>query len=679
MIRLLLVESNVDDAGRTTELIRDSSLRADVVWATSLRGAEDAFREQAFDAAITELELADSSGLETISRLVELAQLVPVVALTSPNPHAEAEIVQCGAQDFLTKGETSAADVARAVLLAIERAKARAAYIEGEERLKLVLRATSDGVCDWDLRNGRIDFSERWYAILGTQPDNRYEKFTDWLSVVHRADRVKLQSSLHTFANSGTESGFEAEFRAVRSDGVVRWLVMRACAVTRGGSTARIVGALSDVTDSRVRDSLTGLFNRGLFEDRVGLHASKLAHNRSSQYAVIAIGLDRFAMINDAYGHRLGDEVLVESANRIQACLSLGDTLARFGGDEFMVLLSTDGVASARRVAEAILDKLSIPFPLGGDQVVVGASAGIALGSAFMQSPDAVVCAADAALNRAKADERGSIVVQEKNDEAVRSRLSLESNLRAALSKREFVVHYQPIINMMTGETLGVEALARWPLRDGSMISPAVFIPIAEEMGLIRELGIVILEASIRALADLVTVNPDVYVSVNVSAEQLRTENFSDEVLRILGDRPAKHLRLEITETVLLGAPERCAAHLERLRRHGILIALDDFGTGYSSLAYLSKLPIDVLKVDRSFVKDLDGGSADSARQIVNAIAGLARSLNFGVIAEGVETEAQRSVLLELGCDVAQGFLLARPCPLLEIVGAGLDDSAAGT
>ena len=414
-------------------------------------------------------------------------------------------------------------------------------------------------------------------------------------------------------------------------------------------------------------DALTGLPNRTLLADRVG-QAIARAHRCGGQLAVLFLDLDRFKNVNDSFGHAVGDLLLSAIAARLTASRREEDTVARLGGDEFIISISdVGGAADAESVAARILADLAKPFSISGHELHANFSIGIALYPRDGETAETLLRNADTAMYHAKEEGRANYqFFSAQMTERVSRRLSTETNLRRALERGEFTMHYQPLVELATGRLDGAEALLRWPQPDQRQISPAEFIPIAEETGLIVPLGEwVLLEACAQAQA-WQTQHPGLRIAVNLSARQFRQKDLIgmiERVLRETGLAPAL-LELELTEGMLMQNVEEAALTLVRLDEMGVRLAIDDFGTGYSSLSYLKSFPIHTLKIDRSFVHDISTDPDDAA--IVTAIVAMAQSLNLKVTAEGVETEAQALFLRFLACDLAQGFYFGRPMPAAE-------------
>jgi diguanylate cyclase (GGDEF)-like protein len=438
----------------------------------------------------------------------------------------------------------------------------------------------------------------------------------------------------------------------------------------------RVVVAHEDITQRKMaeeqllhdafHDSLTNLPNRALFMDRLRRAILRTKRQENYRFAVLFLDLDGFKVVNDSLGHATGDQLLIAIGRRLELGMRRGDTLTRLGGDEFAILADDiRDLNDALTLADRVKGDLKAPFNLGGHEVFATASIGIALGTKDRELPEDLLRDADTAMYRAKAlgKERYAVFDQAMHTKVV-ERLRLETDLRRALERCEFQVHYQPIVALQTGQIVGFEALVRWEHPDRGSISPAAFIPVSEETGLILPLGLWVLKAACRQLHDWQRRAPELatlLMSVNLSSKQLAQPDLVEQIEQILDETglAPQHLKLEITESVIMEHPHSAAEMLRRLKERGIQLSLDDFGTGYSSLSYLHRFPIDTLKVDRSFINRLDGEDGDPV--IVQTIVALAHNLGMQVIAEGVETEGQVERLKEMGCQYAQGYFFSRP------------------
>jgi diguanylate cyclase (GGDEF)-like protein/PAS domain S-box-containing protein len=556
-----------------------------------------------------------------------------------------------------------------------ERKRVERMLKRSEERLALAAEGAADGLWEWDLRTQEFYVSARWRSMLGLPASAGIGRPALWFGRLHAEDTQSLEKALDAHLSGATEY-FQHEHRLRHEDGSYRRFNCRGIAVRGAGRRpVRIAGSLTDTTErvlaqERLRragfmDPLTGLCNRALFVEGLGRRLDDFKQRRNTdRFAVLYLDLDRFKVVNDSLGHLVGDELLVAVSRRLEGCLRQGDTLARLGGDEFAILLN--GLAEEQQanvIAFRIQEALSAPFSIGGREVFTSASIGIALGLAQYVNPDEIMRDADTAMYQAKARGKARHEMFDADMHArARDRLGLENDLRHAVSSHDFEIHYQPIVSLATGMCVGFESLVRWK-RNGEVISPATFIPIAEELGVIEPLGTWVLQQACDKFADWQRRFRPAgleYITVNVSTRQLMQQGFSnivEQAVQKAGLEPGA-LRIEITETALMDSPNQAAGVLQRLRDFGAKIYLDDFGTGYSSLSHLHKLPVDALKIDRSFVRSL---LLPDRPAIVESILALARTLNTSVVAEGIESDVQARELGRLGCTHAQGYFFSRP------------------
>ncbi|HLL39979.1 MAG TPA: EAL domain-containing protein, partial [Rubrobacteraceae bacterium] len=478
--------------------------------------------------------------------------------------------------------------------------------------------------------------------------------------------------------------GYVHEHRIRRPDGEVRWVHGQA-EVVRGesGESLRMIGTVHDVTErkaleDRLRyqayyDALTGLPNRQLFLDRLGRALARTRRGRDRRVALLFMDLDGFKVVNDSLGHEVGDLLLVAVAVRLKGCLRPEDTLARFGGDEFVLLVEdVEAADEAVRVAERIIDELKNRFVLGGRELYAHTSIGIAIGEDRTKDPDDLLRDADTAMYRAKDEGLSYSVFEPTMYKKAIDRLEAENDFGRAVEQKQFLVHYQPIVGLQTGEVSAVEALVRWEHPQRGLLDPDEFVPMAEENGLVIPMGEQVLrEACLRASEwqESHPRTPPLVMSVNLSARQLSRPDLAECVEGVLKEArlAGSFLMLDITETVYVSALAGNTATLDRLRGLGAKISIDDFGMGYSSLAYLKRLPADSLKIDRSFVRGLGEDVEDTA--IVHMIIELAHTLGLEVVGEGVEREEQAALLREMGCDFGQGFHFSKPLPPEDVPG----------
>ena len=570
--------------------------------------------------------------------------------------------------------------ISGAVLDVSERVREQAAEREADRRLREVLQQTQFLVVQLDAE-GSIQFcNDAVLRVTGYDRDEMQGK--NWFELCVPADQRERRHRgyLEAMVPGGLLGALEERDVLTRSGGrrVVEWNIVPLR--ERDGGVVGCSAMGTDVTDRRraadkllhdaFHDSLTGLPNRALFLDRLEHRLALEKRRHQTSFSVLVLDVDRFKVINDSLGHVLGDQLLIEVGRRLQTVLRPGDTVARLSGDEFTILLEdVPNAADAKRVADRLHEELRTPFQLADQEVFSGASIGIAHGNANYARPEDILRDADTALYRAKAQGRGRCVEFDvsMHDRAVEL-LHLETALRRALDRREFRIHYQPVVSLTTGQITGAEALLRWKHPERGLVPPMDFIPLAEETGLIVEIGAWVLEEACRQMKEWQEKlgQAQLEIGVNLSSRQFQVPGLVAQVAEVLqstGLSP-RSLRLEVTESLLMDKHPNVAQTMIELRAMGVRIDLDDFGTGYSSLSYLHQFPIDTLKIDRSFVQRM--GSTDDGLEIVNTILALANSLDMEVVAEGVETEQQLELLRKMRCSYAQGYHLSRPIEALQ-------------
>ena len=557
-----------------------------------------------------------------------------------------------------------------------ERKRFDQALKESEERYALAATGTSDGLWDWNLATGEISYSPRFRAMFGLEGDELPPTLDGWLNLVVPEDVPILKGAMEGYIE-GSLPSLDVEYRVRHRDRHILWMKCEGTSFRgQDGRPVRLSGIQRNITERKeseellkhdaLYDGLTGLPNRTMFMERLQGAVDKAQAGEGYAFALFVLNLDRFQFVNDSLGHVVGDQLIIALAHRLKSRLRPGDTMVRLGGDEFAMLVQDVKVPSdAERIAERIHQDLERPFDLCGHEIFASTSVGIVLSAVGSTSPEVMLRDADTALHRAKAKGRArhEVFHSSMHTHAV-ERLKLEGDMRKAIERREFKIHFQPIVSLETWKIAGFEALLRWQHPEKGLVLPEEFIPLAEDTGLIIPIAKWVILESCRqtsAWQAMFPSNPPISVSVNLSSKNLAQPDLIGEVDRALADSGLNgaSLGLEITESALIQNTDQAIAVLASLRALNIQLHIDDFGTGYSSLSYLQQFPIDSLKIDKSFTARLpeDGQNTEIVRTIMN----LAKNLGLSVIAEGVETREQAESLRELDCKLAQGFFFHRP------------------
>jgi len=671
-----LVRATLEQAGFTVEEAEDG------------REGVAAFERTRPDMVLLDVMMPNMDGFEacTALRSMEGGDLVPVLMMTgSTDSDWINRAYEAGATDFVTK------PLAWPVLLHRVRYLLRASrafrdLTRSQARLANAQRIAQLGHWEWHLGTGDVQCSEEIYGIVGRPNLEIRDVKRALLEIVSPEDRAGVEDAI--YAAMHRQQPCNIDFQIVRPDGTTR--VVHAQAELKfdvTGALLHMQGTLQDVTERKhaeaqirhmaLYDSLTGLANRLLFKEQASRAVAQAARN-GQLLAMLSIDLDRFKRINETLGHAVGDLLLQEVANRLTRSLRPTDyvtrnaenhCIARQGSDEFTVLLAgLHRGQDAARVARRILDSLALPFDLNGSEVVVSASIGVAVYPLDGGDVDGLLQHADAAMHHAKDQGKNNYqYYNHKMNTSAFEKLTLETNLRKALERGEFSLYYQPKVDMSSGAIIGAEALIRWRHPDLGLVSPAEFIPLAEETGLILPIGEWVLRSACAEAKKWHDAGHTwMHVAVNMSSLNFRQENFPEMIANALDESglPACCLELEMTESLLMQDAEAGVNVLKCLKATGVKLSIDDFGTGYSSLSYLKRFPLDALKIDRSFVKDITSNADDASMTF--AIIAMARSLKLTVIAEGVETEGQAALLREQGCQFMQGNLFSRPVPDVE-------------
>ncbi len=620
----------------------------------------------ALDLILLDIMMPDMDGfqlLEFIRSRYSPSELIVFMVTAKDDSQDIVRALALGANDYITKPIDFAVVVAR-INNHLARKRAEQALRDSEERYALAARGANDGLWDWDLRENQIFFSDRWKTMLGYAPEEIGSSPDEWFERVHPDDKPRLKGELRRQCKGDSENLY-LEHRMLTREGNWRWMVTRGLVVfDREHQATRMVGWQMDTSQRVDHDRLTALPNRGLFLDRLRWAITKAQREEVEAFALLYIGLDRFKLVNESLGHERGDQILQLVAARIQKLIRPQDTLARMGGDEFALLVEhIEGLGSVTHMAECLKEGMTQTFDLHGEEVHITVSIGIVLGEPDAENTE-LLRRAHRTMEVAKDQGKNTYVFYEESMDAKQLyHLKLESRLRRAIEKNELFLVYQPQIETRSGRMVGVEALLRWRNGDRGIVPPSEFIPVAENSGLIEPIGDWVIHEACRQNKAWQDAGLDpIRVAVNLSSKQFRNgERLYGVVEAALAQTglAAGHLELELTESLLMINVTEGRELLTRFHQLGTHLSLDDFGTGYSSLSYLKKFPIDSLKIDQSFVRDIDSDADDAA--ICTAVIGMAHSLRMSVIAEGVETHRHLQFLKTLDCDYMQGYHFSKP------------------
>ena len=678
-LKILLIENDPAAANEIrTALTLAGGSSFDVEWVQQLSDGLERLGKKGIAAVLLELSLPDSEGIGTFDKLFTVAPDVPILILGgNANEALAKEAVGRGAQDYLLPGHLDSYSLPRALRNAIERKAVEDALYVEKERALVTLNSIGDAVLCTDI-SGNITYLNLVAESMTGWPreDAIGKPLAEVFQIIDGATRQPARDPMEMAVAQNRTVGLTVDCVLIRRDAFESAIEDSAAPIhDRAG---RVIGAVivfhdvsaaramsQQMTHSAQHDVVTNLPNRMLLHDRISQSIS-LARRQNRPLAVLFLDLDRFKHINDSLGHAVGDQLLQSISERLLAGVRNSDTVSRQGGDEFVILLSEishpeDAATSARK----ILLSLNAPHNIEGHDLDIAGSIGISIYPGDGEDAETLIKNADTAMYHAK--ESGSNNFQffkpEMNLQAV-ERQSLEGSLRHALDRCEFLLHYQPKIDLFTGQITGAEALIRWQHPERGLVSPAQFVPIAEDCGLILPIGRWVLREACKQAREWQCAGlPFKRVSINVSASEFRSKTFLEQVRTTLRETglEARYLDLELTEGVLMQNAKSTASVLQELKRMGVHLAVDDFGTGYSSLSYLRQFPIDVLKIDQSFVRQISGDPNDSA--IVRAIIDMGKNLKQRVIAEGIETHEQLALLQSWHCAEGQGYLFSRPVP----------------
>ncbi len=684
-IRVLMIEDDEDDYLLTVETFDDvEGSDYEVTWCRSFTELREITLEGNFDVALVDFRLGAHNGLDVLRHLSQADRTLPCIMLTGQTDRAaDRQAMALGAADYLVKGQFQAETIERSIRYAIDSATVLASLRDSEARFRSVVESATDGIVLLDNDAKILAVNRAGHELMGRPGQNLIGE--PGLNFLTAASASRLLGAIDRITERGGLTGENTE--SVNSKAIEAHVTHRSGRLVPVELTVSSwVSAnqrfwsviVRDVTERKAmsdklayqafHDPLTGLANRTLLKEKVAERFLRYDSGRGVP-GVIFVDLDNFKLVNDTFGHEAGDELLMTVSKRLVECVRDSDVVARLGGDEFAVFL--DSVASAQaagEVADRLIQSLNEPVEVGGIPVVASGSAGVALGFDPNISVDDLLRNADVAMYSAKSAGKNRMAIFEDSmHDASIERMRIEHDLRASLAEDGVGVAYQPIICLSTNQITGFEALARWTHKDRGSVPPSVFIAVAEDAGLIEELGRSVMQRAVTETAELQQrLGVPFRVNVNLSTRQLEDDKLVETARNLLletGLVPGS-LTIEVTESVMVGHVDRAISVLNQLRDLEVKLALDDFGTGYSSLSYLHLLPLDSLKADRSFVTR-HGDSAGEG--LLRAIVAIGESLNLYTVAEGIEDEAEHEAVKRLGYDYGQGYLFSKPVALAEL------------
>ncbi len=676
---LLVVEDNAGDARLLREMLSGEGGKTRMVHVMRMEDAETYLKDSPVDIILLDLGLDDAKGLEAVRRARSAAPRTPLLVLTGLDDETiAAEALQQGAQDYLVKGQIETRGLLRALRNAVERKAMEAALFVEKERAQVTLNCIADAVASMNLAGELTFINQAAEALTGwTLAEALGRHVSDVVRIIDGSSRRQV-SNFSEEEDVFPMSPNSSTRMLVRRDGSEIPVEDSAAPINdSAGNKQGSVIVFRDVSAARAmseqlahtarHDFLTGLPNRMLLSDRIG-QAIAIAGRHRKRVAVLFLDLDGFKHINDTLGHALGDKLLQSVSKRLVGCVRGSDTVSRQGGDEFVVLLSeVDRAEDAAILARRMLEAVAASHFIDQHELNVTTSIGVSIYPDDGADAAALVKAADTAMYQSKANGRQTyqFFLPAMNAQAVEQH-SIEESLRHALARSELTLEYQPKVNLYSGKIAGAEALVRWNHPTRGPLMPAQFMPVAETCGLIQPIGEWVMREACRQSSAWAAAGLNLpIVAVNVSASEFRSEGFVERVWSVLKETglDPSGLELELTESVLMKHNSATVSTLDSLRSRGVRLAVDDFGTGYSSLNYLRKYPIDALKIDQSFIRQIGAGEDTS---VVTAILSMARGLKLSVVAEGVETQRELAFLQSHRCDEAQGFHFSRPLPARE-------------
>jgi diguanylate cyclase (GGDEF)-like protein/PAS domain S-box-containing protein len=637
--------------------------------ASSGKEAIEIIERESIDLVLLDISMPEINGfavLERIRRKADESSLAVIMVTASSDREHVLRSFDIGANDFVTKPIDAGVTLAR-VRTQLKLLSAQRALRESEQRYALAAKGANDGLWDWNLETGHVYFSSRWKTMVGLEPETQIASTDAFWSRIHPNDVKRAREEMDRHL-SGESEHFEVELRVRHSRENYRWMLCRGMGVRNPkGNVVRIAGSLTDITEGKVADALTGLPNRLMFGEQVSRAFELYRCQKSHRF------VDNFKSVNDNYGHEAGDRLLISLANRLLVATSPFDVvISRLGGDEFAILArGIKDTQQGETLASKILNEVTQPITISDTETFLPTiSIGISLVSDRCAAADDLLREADMAMYQAKSHgKRCCRMYDPAMHERVKHRLNIEGELKQALKNDEFLLYYQPIVSLEDGSIESVEALIRWQHPTKTLMAPDAFLPIAQECGMGHEIGEWVLHQACRQLrqwSDLGIVNESFTIDVNISTEEAIRGRLVETVRKATdstGVQPSR-LRVELTESSIMEDTHAVVRTLQQLQALGVRVAVDDFGTGYSSLAYLHQFPLELIKIDRSFVKHM---VIDSTSMVIDAIHGLAQGFGLRTVAEGIETSEQLRRIKACGCEYGQGYFFSQPAPPHEI------------
>lgn len=677
--KILLVEDNPVNVEYIRAMIKkmpedtisENQIIADLSIATTLNEGAEILKNEFIDLVLLDLSLPDSSGMHSLKTIQNINDRIPVIVLTGvDDTDLASEAIKQGAQDYLVKGKINKLLLDRSIQYAIERMKIINALHDSESRYMIALKATNDGIWEWNLRERFLYYSPRWKEIIGYTEDELTNDPSEWFDRIHPDDVLNVEEVIANHL-AGETNNLVTEHRLLHKNGMYIWVRVHGLAVLdKSGGVIKVAGSLTDITGEKFIDSLTGLPSFSLFTDRIQSAIQRVHDEKNFGFVLIKLEFEQLKLVANTYGAGVTNEVVQKLMGRIKLIVRPSDTIGRLEGLNFGIILSgVQELYELNRILDNIQTVASKPLELNHNQISISASIGILFSNIQYNKAEEMLRDVDSALHKASASGRSNREVFE-SDMRERSIevLHLEAEMRRALERDEFFLVFQPIVSLKQHKIISMEALIRWEKMDGSILGPSHFIPIAEESDMIIRIGAWVIEESILQLQKWLKAGIDgVSVSINLSARQFLNWNMVNYLKHTIeiSKVPVSLIEVEVTESAAMKDIELSKKILDSLHRFGISISLDDFGTGYSSLNYLKQFPISKMKLDQSFVRELPGDRESAA--IVSALIALGHALDQQIVVEGVENYEQLNFVRDHDADHVQGYYISKPVTVEKI------------